>query len=199
MNRVLVPLLLLSASPALGAIVSVSGQCVQVSPPPVANFPAIMNALAEVWDEQQGVFVSAGVLADITTNPGNSGAPTSGMVTGLFDSHFIHWGHFTGLAASGTVTFSDLIAAVIYSDLLLDVSDATFGASGTVYPTLQVLRGLDPQSFVSVSGNTLTFNFVPVPGAVEVEQVRVLTRPIPAPGSLTLLGLGGAAVLRRRR
>lgn len=191
--------LTLLAGSAQAAIVSVSLPNLQIAPPPVANFPALTFPDAVAWDEQQGVPVSAGVLANLTVNPGNSGSPTPGMVVGVFDSHFIHWGHFTGVAASGTVTFSGPIEAVIYGDTLLNLSDPTFGALGTVYPTGQPLRGLNNNSFIAISGNTLTFNFNPVAGATEVEQVRVLTRPVPAPGAAALAGLGGLLIARRRR
>lgn len=190
---------LLLAGSAHAIITSVSLPNMQIAPPPVANFPAIIFPDAVAWNEQQNVFVASGVMADLTVNPGNSGSPTPGMLVGLFDSHFIHWGAFTGVNATGTVTFQDPIAAVIYSDTLLDISDPTFGALGTVYPTGQVARGLGGNSFVSILGNTLTFNLAPIAGTTEVEQIRVLTRPIPAPGAIALAGLGGLLVARRRR
>lgn len=196
---IVVSALAIAAGSANAIITSVSLPNIQIAPPPVANFPALAFPDAVAWDEQQGVVVSAGVFANLTVNPGNSGSPTPGLVAGIFDSHFIHWGSFTGVAATGTVTFNNPIAAVIYGDTLLDLSDPTFGALGTVYPTGQVNRGLINNNFVSILGNTITFNFFPTVGAVEVEQVRVLTRPIPAPGALALAGLGGLMVFRRRR
>ncbi len=186
---------------AQGAIVGTTGMAVQVAPPPVANFPAIVNPLAECWDEQQGRQLTAPLLADLTTNPSSNGSPTPGPVAfGVYNSHFIHWSTLPpAFTASGTVTFDGQIRYVFYGDNTLDMSDPAYGAFGTVYPTGQVGRGISAATLVSVLGNTLTFNFANFTGAIDVEQVRVLTDIVPTPGSLALLGLGGLVAARRRR
>lgn len=189
----------LAAASAHAAIVGTTGVAMQIGNPPIANFPPLTGPNAFCWDEQQNVLVSAGAFADLTVNPGNSGSPTPGLVIGTFDSHFVHWADFSGVNGTGTITFSGNIEAVMFNDIPLDLSDPTFGALGTAYPTGQALRGLNAQSFLSISGNTLAFNFMPFPGAIEIEQVRVLTRPVPAPGAAALAGLGGLLVFRRRR
>ena len=192
-----VSLSLVGASQA--AIVSVTGSVTQIAPPPIANFPTLVGALAQCWDETQNVKNSAGVLADITTNPGSSFTPTPGLVFGTFNSHFLHFSNVPAPAfASGTITFDGPIVAVMFRDVTLDLSDG-LGALGTVYPTGQVGRGLNGQSNVSVLGNTLTFNlFGAATGALDIEQVRVLTHPVPAPGALALAGAGLVLVRRRR-
>ncbi|MFA6046823.1 MAG: hypothetical protein WC718_17710 [Phycisphaerales bacterium] len=187
------------AAASQGAIVSVVGQGVQIAPPTNANFPTLLGPLAQCWDEQQNVAISAGVFADITTNPGSSLTPTPGVVVGTFNSHFLH---FTGVPApgfaAGAITFDGPIVAVMFNDTTLDLSDY-LGAIGTTYPTGQVGRGLNGQSFVTVLGNTLRFNlFGSTAGAIDIEQVRVLTHPVPAPGALALAG-SGLLMFRRRR
>ncbi|CAG0968386.1 hypothetical protein PHYC_01107 [Phycisphaerales bacterium] len=187
------------AAASQAVIVGTTGVALQIGNPPIANFPPLTGTNAFCWNEQQNVLVSAGAFADLTVNPGNSGSPTPGLVVGIFDSHFIHWADFSGVNGTGTISFSGNIEAVMFNDIPLDLSDPTFGAIGTTYPTGQALRGLNAQSFLSISGNTLAFNFMPFPGAIEIEQVRVLTRPVPAPGAAALACLGGLMLYRRRR
>ncbi len=191
----------LGAGVSSGAITSVAGMGAQIAPPPIADFPTLSGPFADAWDEQQNVTLPAGgVLVDMFVNGGSmtSGAPTPGVVTGVVDSHFLHQTLGTVPSTSGTVTFSGAILGVIYSDNLLDLSDF-LGAGGTVYPTGQVFRGMNPGGFLSASGNTLQWNFQSFTGAIEIEQVRVLTRAIPAPGGVCLAGLGGLWGMRRRR
>ncbi len=186
---------------AMAAITGVAGMGAQVAPPPVADFPTLTGPFADAWDEQQNVTLPAGgVLVDMFVNGGSmtSGAPTPGVVTGVVDSHFLHQTLGTVPSTSGSVTFSGAILGVIYSDNLLDLSDF-LGAGGTLYPTGQVFRGMNPGGFLSASGNTLQWNFQSFTGAIEIEQVRVLTRAIPAPGGVCVAALGLAAGLRRRR
>lgn len=192
-----VSLSLVGASHA--AIVSVTGSAVQIAPPAIANFPALAGPLAQCWDEQQNVVVSAGVLADITTNPGSSFTPTPGFVFGTFNSHFLHFSNVPAPGfATGTITFDGPIAAVMFRDSTLDLSDG-LGAPGTTYPTGLGGRGLNGQSSVTVLGNTLSFNLATAAtGALDIEQVRVLTHPVPGPGALALAGAGLVFVRRRR-
>jgi MYXO-CTERM domain-containing protein len=190
-----------AAGTAHAAIVSTTGNAFLTGNPPVANFPAIINPNVLCWNEQTNVVVSSGVLVDMTVNPSSSTTPTPGVLVGTFNSHFMHWGTLPPAGASGTVTFDAPIVAVIFRDQQLDLSDPTFGSFGTVYPTGQFMRGMGNfGSVVSILGNTLTFNFVgSTAGTIDIEQVRVLTVPVPAPGAAALLGLGGLCVLRRRR
>lgn len=187
------------AAASQGAIVSVLGQVTQIAPPTNANFPTLLGPLAQTWDEQQNVPVSAGLFADITANPGSSGSPTPGLVAGIFNSHFIHFSSVPAPGfASGQVTFDGPIVAVMFNDATLDLSDG-LGAFGTTYPTGLVGRGLGGQSNVVVLGNTIRFNlFGSATGALDIEQVRVLTHPVPAPGALALAATGLVMIRRRR-
>lgn len=198
----LLPVLaLIAATNAHGAITGTTGMVMQIAPPPSATFGSIVGSPASAWDEQQG-FVAAGLPVNLSINPSNSGSPTIGAVTGLVDSHIIHWNDFSGISIAGSVTFNNPIVGVAYTDNFLDVSDVPAGAFGTIYPTLVPNRGINSipnsNSFVSILGNTISFNLDLVPGLVDFDQIRVFTA-VPTPGSLALLGVGGMLAARRRR
>lgn len=187
---------------ASAAITAWTGQSQLIAAPVLADFPVLTGPLADAWDEQVNVTTpSSGVQVDMLVNGGlmTSGAPTPGVVVGIYDSHFVH---FTagpnGFQAVGTVTFNAPIEAVIFSDNFLDLSDGIFGAGGTTYPTGQFGRGINPGTFLIANGSVLSFDFLGIPGAIEIEQVRVLTR-VPTPGTVALGALGVLVGLRRRR
>jgi hypothetical protein len=99
-----------------------------------------------------------------------------------------------------TVEFAQEIKGVILKDATLDATDAVLGNPGTLYPTGLTNRGWEdtgPDGFeVSISGNTLRYT-----GRVTspLDSVRVLTNPVPEPTTMAALGLGGLALLRRRK
>ncbi|MDX2131763.1 MAG: hypothetical protein SFY69_06910 [Planctomycetota bacterium] len=188
----------LLASVASAAVTGVAGQATLVGAPPIANFPPLSGPNAFVWDEQQNSSNSAGTLCDMTLNPSSSVLPTPGPVFGPVDSHFIHIANFTGTSTIGTVFYSNPIIGVIYNDQWLDISDIPLGAPGTAYPTGQPLRGMQA-GVVQINANVLRFDIPATPGAAEITQIRVLTRPVPTPGALALAGLGGIVAVRRRR
>ncbi len=186
---------------AQAAIVSTGGSCIQVGPPPTCVFGTFTPGIVWAWDEQQNRGVS-GLPCDLTVNPGNSGSPTPGAISGLIDSHFIHFNDFVN-SISGSVTFNNPIVGVAYNNNFLDVSDAAVGAFGTVYPTGDIWRGINSitpgGSFVSIAGNTINFNLQVVVGAPDFDQIRVYTHPVPTPGSMAMIGAGGLLASARRR
>lgn len=186
------------ASVAGAAITGTAGMVTFGAPPPIADFPPLIGPNAQAWDEQQNIIVPP-LMCEMTVNPSNSTTLTPGPVAGLVNSHFIHFTHVPSMSATGDVFFSDPIVGVIFRDLSLDMSDGPAGALGTIYPTGTMFRGMNAGT-IFISGNTLHFDFInQVPGITEITQVRVLTRPVPAPGAAALAGMGGLLALRRRR
>ncbi len=205
----LVSLALIAAATttASASITSVSGSATQLGVAPVsALYGALIGPPAYCWDEQPSV-TTAGTLVNLTANGFYTGAtPYSGTVAGTFASHMIHFDASSGVAlASGSVTFSSAILAVIYENVLLDATDATFGAPGTVYDTFDPFRSTGAalmQTQLLVAGNTLTFDLWAAQAAWpnRMMQVRVLTDgTVPAPGAIALLGLAGFVSRSRRR
>lgn len=185
---------------ASASIVSVSGQTILLGSPPASSLSgALAGPAAFAWDEKQNIPVS--IAADMINNPGVSTSAIAGPVSGVFDSHFIHFQDLAGLPnVQGSVTFNNPIAAVYFNNTSLDNTDALCGSPGTAYPTGYVARGVTPSgpSFFSINGNVLTFNLFAHTPAIDLSQLRVLTKA-PAPGPVALLGMSAIATLRRRR
>jgi hypothetical protein len=205
MNARTTALLAALSAPALaahGAITGVTGSTFWLGSPPLACGPGQLqwsNGFVSAWDEQQNRPQTLSV--DMTNNPGTSGSATPGVLSGVYDSHFIHFEGIPGIVnATGSVTFSSTIVGVIFTPTNLDNSDVPCGSLGTVYPTTYPFRGLNstPQSAFSINGNTLTFSLWAIQPTSQIDQIRVLTIA-PTPGALALVGLGGLLAARRRR
>lgn len=184
---------------ANASIVSTSGMVTQISPPASAMPGALTAFNAWAWNENTNIPLT-GMPVDLSTNPSNTFAPVPGLLTANVDSHFIHYDGVPGTVITGTVVFSQPILAVQYRDGSLDLSDG-LASTGTVYPTTLAGRGFfnwTGADFIDINGATLTFQMVAI-GQPDLEQVRVFTHAVPAPGSLALLGAGGLLAVRRRR
>ncbi len=190
----------LTTSAAHAVIVTTSGQTTYVAAPSgSATLGNMQGFNAFAWDE---ILATNQTLAVDQTNNGPDSGAIAGVVSGIVDSHFLHWEPLPGaIGASGSVTFLDPIVGVMFTPLNLDNSDAPAGHGSVTYPTSYPFRGIGgfPPSTINVSGNVLSFNFQSFAPSVQVVQVRVLTSRIPAPGSLSLLGLSGLIATRRRR
>lgn len=192
--------MVMGAGVASAAITGVTGQTTWLGSAPLNCTPGgLVGPNAFAWDEQQGINV-AGVPCDMVNNPATNFTAILGTVTGLVDSHFIHFEPNTGSQiVNGTVTFSGKIRGVMFRQPFLDISDAPLGSPGTAYPTGYPFRGLNVSSMFSINNNVLSFHFVgPMPTA-DLLQLRVLTEHVPAPGGAALLGLGGLVAARRKR
>ncbi len=186
---------------ASAAITGTTGMAFQIGPPP-SCVPFALSSTSQVfvWDEQQSRAVF-GLPVDLSINPSNSTGPTPGAISGMVDSHFVH---FDAIGqANGTVTFNGPILGVAYSDPFLDVSDPVVGAFGTAYPTFTPMRGMFSlpflNDFVDINGNVLTFKMDTISPVYDFDQIRVYTQVVPAPGTVALLTAGGLLAARRRR
>lgn len=191
--------LVLAASSASGAIVTTTGNGLQI-PAPASCVPGALTGgqIAHAWDELQGVSLS-NLLVDMVNNPGASSSPLAGTVSGVVDSHIVHVEDYSGLPpAVGTIVFNNPIVGVIMFNNTLDNTDF-LGAGGTTYPTFYPFRDLTTNnSSFSINANVLSFNLTNLSPVFGVVQVRVLTQ-VPAPGVVSVAGLAGLAVIRRRR
>jgi hypothetical protein len=195
-------------STATGTITSFTGHTFQVVAPTYSHISAFLGTGACVFDELQGVTVT-GLAVDHLGN-GALGVAPAGVLSGTFDSHFLHLNADTlpvGGFANGSVTFSGQIVGLAYRMATLNPSDFTMGLPVTMYDT-----GMGSDWFPSgraahlqfgygtlnVSGSTLTFNLVNI-GSGEWTDLRILTEPVPAPGSVGLLLLSAIGVGGRRR
>ncbi len=196
----LTAVLALAAPHAAASITGVTGATTQLGSAPLSCNPgALTGFTAYAWDEQTNVPLSVFGM-DMTNNPGASTSPVPGPVSGVYDSHFIHFEPIPGvIGAVGTVTFSSPIVAADFRALSLDSTDALLGSPGTLYPTTYPFRGVFGQSLFSISGNTLTFNLVVNAPTADLAQIRVITHAVPTPGAAALLGAAGLLTMRRRR
>jgi len=191
----------IGATVSPGAITGVAGQTTWLGAPPLACGPGqLFGPNAFAWNEKQNQVVT-NVMCDLVNNPGNSGAPVFGLVSGTVDSHFIHFEQNTAATlVNGQVTFAGKIRGVMFRQNTLDITDIPLGSPSTVYPTGYGWRGLNASSFFSINNNVLTFHFDgPIP-TLDILQLRVLTEHVvPAPGTLAFVGFGGLIAVRRRR
>lgn len=188
---------------ANAAITGTGGSCVQIGAPASALPGAWIGPPAYAWNEQLNVN-TASTAVNIAANGFFSGGAYSTFAGGLFDSHMIHFDASSGVAmVSGSVTFNSNIIAVIFDEALLSASDSTFGAGGTTYfnnaNRSYSANTMSPGTWLNISGNTISFDLWAMQPGNYIAEVRVLTHPVPTPGSLALMGLGGLAVARRRR
>lgn len=203
--------LALLAGTAAGAITGVSGAGVQIIPPPSVN-PGDLESNTDVYvfNEVQDISAPFDIDINLVGTPGataatNPGGPVGQIPFGQFiSSHFLHSDQvgpgFTTL--TGTVSFDREILGLQFLDAELDTTDSTLGAAGTSYPTFASRRGADWDSgfselfSISTDGKTLRYT---VGTSNVIDQVRIITRGVPTPGSAALIGLAGLAAVRRRR
>lgn len=196
----------LVAAASNAAITGNTGMTTYLATPPVnAQQFALTGITAYCWNEQTNVNSSATVVN--LTAPGTYTGPGAnvGVVSGLFESHFIHFDPSpTPGGVGGSVSFSAAIRAVIYDENLLTISDGPFGAGGTTYATGNPFRSTNGNALggnvITFAGNTINFQLGVFPGQVNrMVEIRVLTDVVPTPGTGALALASTLLAARRRR
>lgn len=160
------------------------------------------------WDEATAV---AGPLpVDMIGNPATLATATPGILSGVYNSHFLHMETLPATLVSGWIDFDAPIVGVAFGDANLDASDALAGWAGTVYPT-----GVVGRDFGGPFSTFTTLNVRPslfLPNRLELsihtwpngtsnlslDQIRVYTA-VPTPSGAAALSALGLIACRRRR
>lgn len=206
MNTLTTLVALSLAAAANAAITGNSGMTTYLAVPPVNAQPLNLTGnTAYCWNEQSAVSSSATVVNLVTAGTYTGTAPNIGVISGVFDSHFIHFdpGATPG-GVGGTVQFSAAIRGIIYDENLLSISDPTFGSGGTTYATGNPFRSTNSNALggnvISFAGNVINFQLGVFPGQVNrMVEIRVLTDVVPTPGTGVLALAGSVLAMRRRR
>lgn len=190
-----------SVGSAHAGIVSTGGQFVHIAPPPSLAYGALHTTThGHAIDEQQNVFFNGPVdrLPNIGVNY-TSQNPSVAILNTWVSSHIIHTENSTGDIV-GVVTFSDPIIAIIYQNTTLDWSDWNLGNIGTtIYPGGQAGRGFSVSTNGLDTARLLDPYTIYLSLGAGMDQIRVLTAGVPAPGGAAALAVGGVLAGRRRR
>jgi len=159
----------------------------------VDNPPGATNDHQQAFNERQNVLLLSNLYVD-----GGGFIPAGTLV----NSHMIF------LNTDGDVLAEDFLVQWAFDGPILGVmsdlnalleadSNNILGNLGTIYPGSFDHRGLDPGDGYSIFGNTITVSMsVSEPG----DWIRVVTAPVPIPGTVWLLtsGIFGLLVCRRK-
>ena len=184
------------AGAASAATISSTGDFQEIAAPAaVTNGSPSSNGNILYFNEMQGVTLAA----DLTTDQGVISAGTR------VDSHMFFLNRVRGralISRSGTLTFARNILGTISDEdgALLSASD--FLGAPTTYANFNnrgIELGGNNGDTVSFIGDTVTANLIVTQPGDWVRVVTVSAVPVPAGIALLPLGLGGLAMLRRRR
>lgn len=198
--------LCLIANVAAADIIGVSGAGLVVSPPMSLDAGAFDSATTIfAMNERQDIALpynlsvdwsENGMLGDTASLRGNT-IPAGTRVS----SHLIHMDTDTDIQmlVEASFTFDRPILGIIVTRKNLLASDVDLGFATTLY-SLNEWRGVELDALDRVSVDLESNSvWVRMQQTTEVDEVRVITGVVPAPGSLALLGGAGILGGRRRR
>lgn len=119
-------------------------------------------------------------------------------------SYFLHFdpaaGSAVNISGGFQLTSDEEIIGLIFSDDRMALADTVIGRPGVTYPTGFMGRGYDANDDSwTLSADRHVFQFTMRAGGQGLDQVRVITQVVPAPGALAMCGLGGLVAAKRRR
>jgi len=194
--------LLVVCGSAHAGIVSTAGRYTQIAPPPsLAPGQLASTRVGYAIDERQNVLFTGLVdrLGPNLHTPYTHNNAATAFLSTWVSSHIIH-AEANGPNLVGTVSFDAPIIALIYINTRLDASDATLGnIPTTVYPQGVGNRGFSVATVGLDTVRLLNSNTVHLTLGAGIDQIRVLTVGVPAPGPIAALAMGGLLATGRRR
>jgi PEP-CTERM motif-containing protein len=196
---------LCASSAAQAGPILVTGSVTIVPAPADARLQAFeSNTEARLFAEVLGLVLPGSVTVNVDS-PGVYPSPpaTTGTIGPgtVVESYFLVTDPVGSDPANirnyvGSITFSTDVLGIILLDPQFAASNAVLGHPGTLYSAAGY--SLDPGDVLTLSPDrrTVSINFSSAPAA---DNLRIITAPIPEPGTLVLLGTGAAAALLRRR
>jgi PEP-CTERM motif len=180
----------------------------QAAPGSVGTNATNSNCIVNVFAEAQNTATTSAIQHDpvnLTAGSGISTANGSSLASGtLVNSYLINFqpSAVLGRTATGSVTFTDQILAVVYSNFGTSGSQGFTntsylqGSPGYTYGQIFGLETALPGDSFSVNGNTINFSMLA--SSLGGDNLRVITA-VPAPASIALLGLGAVGLMTARR
>ena len=157
--------------------------------------------------------LTGNVTVDIV-NPGaydiSNVTPTIINAGGKLDSYFLHFDPVgtsqTVQQVSGRIEFETEVIGIIITRSRLDASDPLLKATSTLYPTgSDASRGLEAGQYtdeITLSADKKIVDINIFYANTGIDQVRILTNPIPEPAFFqmgALAAMSGLGLLRLRR